>query len=315
MGSFFQQLQSLDRRWIYLLLSIVLITALIVGKLEKPVVQLPARQLFDAVEASPAGADDDKIILVGTTFSFNTIGESGNQARAILRHLMLTKKRFAVMSVEPVGAEIGKIITTKLAEEYNYEYGKDWIFFGYQLGTLAFFKSFPQDIPGTVKIDGIQGNPITDFTAFPIMRRVKTIKDVDMHIEITASASVFDWLQIVQPVTKPRLKIGYACTGVMAAEAYPYLDSGQMVGMLPGLKGAADYEQLVEEREKDFPEVKADASTSLASIPRIGLYRTARHLMFAQGSAHVLIILFIILGNIGYFLARRKPRSKEAMDE
>jgi len=310
MGSFFDKLQSLDRQWIYLLLSIVLIAALILGKLEKPVVQLPARQLFDAVEASPSGPEGDKIILVATTFSYNTVGESGNQARAILRHLMLAKKRFAVMSVEPVGSDIGKIITTKLAKEYNYEYGKDWIFFGYQLGTLAFFKSFPQDIPGTVKVDGIQKKPITDFE---IMKRVKTIKDVDMHIEITASASVFDWLQVVQPITKPRLKIGYACTGVMAAEAYPYLDSGQMVGMLPGLKGAADYEQLVEEREKDFPEVKADAS--LASIPRIGLYRTARHLMFAQGAAHVLIILFIILGNVGYFLARRKPRSKEAMDE
>jgi len=310
MGSLFDRLQSLDRQWIYLLLSIVLIAALIVGKMEKPVVQLPARQLFDAVEASPSGPDGDKIILVGTTFSFNTIGESGNQARAILRHLMLTKKRFAVMSVEPVGAEIGKIITTKLAKEYGLEYGKDWIYFGYQLGTLAFFKSFPQDIPGTVQVDGIEKKPITDFE---IMKRVKTIKDVDMHIEITASASVFDWLQVVQPTTKPRLKIGYACTGVMAAEAYPYLDSKQMVGMLPGLKGAADYEQLVEEREKDFPEVKAGAS--LGSIPRIGLYRTARHLMFAQGAAHVLIIIFIILGNVGYFLARRRPRSKEAMDE
>lgn len=116
---------------------------------------------------------------------------------------------------------------------------------------------------------------------------------------MTASASVFPWLQVVQPSTSPRLKIGYAATGVMATEAYQYLDSGQLCGMLPGLKGAADYERLLDENEaKTRPDLP-----SMPGIPEIGLYRSARLLMFAQNAAHIFIIILIILGNIGLLLA------------
>lgn len=309
-------LQSMDRRWIYLLLSVVLIVALIKGKPVKPVVLPSVQQLYDAVEAAPAGPGDGKIILIGTTFAANTIGENGNQARALIRHLMMRKKRFAVMAVsEPVGAEIGRIIPASLAERYGYEYGKDWIAFGYQIGTLAFFKSFPQDIQKTIKVDAVHQKPLS---SYEIMQGIKTVQDdVAMHIELSASASLGDWLMIVQPMTKPRLKIGYGCTGVMATEAYPFLDSGQLVGMMPGLKGAADYERLVDELEMKLnPGLKAEEIV-FPSIPRIGLYRSARHLMFAQSAAHILIILLIVLGNIGMFLAKRQPKSaaKEAAND
>jgi len=309
-------LQSMDRRWIYLLLSVVLIVALIVGKPVKPVVLPSVQQLYDVIEAAPAGPEDGKIILIGTTFAANTVGENGNQARAIIRHLMMRQKRFAVMAVgEPVGAEIGRIIPASLAKRYGYEYGRDWIAFGYQLNNLAFYKSFPLDIQKTIKVDAVNHKPLG---SYEIMQGIKTVQDnVALHVELSASSSLSDWLMIVQPMTRPRLKIGYGCTGVMATEAYPYLDSGQLVGMLPGLKGAADYEQLVDELEMRLtPGLQAEQIT-FPSIPRIGLYHSARHLMFAQNAAHILIILLIILGNVGMFLMKRqpKPAAKEAAND
>ena len=39
------------------------------------------------------------------------------------------------------------------------------------------------------------------------------------------------------------------------------------------------------------------------AFPEIGLYRSARLLMFAQNAAHIFIIILIILGNIGLLLA------------
>jgi len=309
-------LQSLDRRWIYLLLSAVLIVTLILGKPVKPVVLPSVQQLYDAVEAAPAGPDDGKIILVSTTFANNTVGENGNQARAIIRHLMMRHKRFAVLAVsEPVGAEIARIIPASLAKRYGYVYGKDWISFGYQIGTLAFYKSFPLDIQKTVKVDAVHHRPLGEYE---IMKGIKTVQDnVALHIEISASSSLADWLMVVQPMTRPRLKIGYGCTGVMATEAYPYLDSGQIVGMLPGLKGAADYEQLVDELEMKLHPGLQQKDITFPSIPRIGLYHSARHLMFAQNAAHILVILLIILGNVGMFLVKRqpKPAAKEAAND
>ena len=66
----------------------------------------------------------------------------------------------------------------------------------------------------------------------------------------------------------------------MASDAYPYLNAGQLEGLLGGLSGAAEYEKL------------------------IGVPGTATIGMDAQSIAHILIILLIALGNIAYFATR-----------
>jgi hypothetical protein len=63
---------------------------------------------------------------------------------------------------------------------------------------------------------------------------------------------------------------------------YPYIQSGQLVGLLAGMKGAGEYEQLIEK-------------------PGLGLAGMA-----AQSSVHVAVIVFIILANVFYFIDRRK---------
>jgi len=315
MEKFLRQLQSLDRRWIYLVLSIVLIITLIKSYPDKPIVLPSVQHFYDAVDQAPAGPGQGKIILVNTLFAAGTIAENGTQMRSLVRHLMLTHKRFATISVgEPQGATYGPAIAGDLAKQYGYEYGKDWIDFGYQFNTLAFFMSFPRDIPGQIKTDGQENKPIT---SFPIMQGIRNINDVAMHVEITASASVYDWMQYVQPKSNPRLPIGYACTGVMAADAYPYLDSGQLIGMMPGLKGASDYEALVDKlqtQEEAAGHVKhhydPNAITSIPAFPP-----PARNLMYSQSAAHIVIILFIIFGNVGLLLSRRLAKKSAAKEE
>jgi hypothetical protein len=61
----------------------------------------------------------------------------------------------------------------------------------------------------------------------------------------------------------------------MAPEQYPFLDSGQLVGLLTGMKGAAEYEKLV------------------------GAPALATRGMLGQSAAVVLILVFIALGNAG----------------
>ena len=70
-----------------------------------------------------------------------------------------------------------------------------------------------------------------------------------------------------------------ACTGVMAPEAYPFLDSGQLVGMLTGMRGAAEYEILLHS-------------------PGFGV--TA---MAGQSAAHLFILALIALGNLPILVA------------
>ena len=72
-----------------------------------------------------------------------------------------------------------------------------------------------------------------------------------------------------------------------AAEYYAFLQTGQFVGMLGGMKGGAEYEEINETRL----EVKVRRVASIA--------------MDAQNAVHIFIIVIVIMGNISFFVLKR----------
>ncbi|MCX7022908.1 MAG: hypothetical protein NTW26_11690, partial [bacterium] len=80
------------------------------------------------------------------------------------------------------------------------------------------------------------------------------------------------------------------CTAVSAPEFYAYMQTGQMEGILGGLKGAAEYEKMISR--------PADATRG----------------MVAQMVVHVFIVILIFLGNLAYygnrFLKKRRDREQ-----
>ncbi|RLG68557.1 MAG: hypothetical protein DRO11_08925 [Methanobacteriota archaeon] len=80
------------------------------------------------------------------------------------------------------------------------------------------------------------------------------------------------------------IPIGGGVTAVSGPEMYPYIQSGQLVGLLSGMKGAAEYEQLV-------------------GKPGLGLSG-----MVAQSYVHVMVVVFILFANVVFFLEKRGKR-------
>mgnify|MGYP001601542363 FL=1 len=80
------------------------------------------------------------------------------------------------------------------------------------------------------------------------------------------------------------MPLGAGCTGVMATDYYPYLQSGQLLGLVGGLGASSQYEALINQRG------------------------TATESMKPQTVVHSLIIMLIIIGNVVYFLSRKKPK-------
>ena len=75
-------------------------------------------------------------------------------------------------------------------------------------------------------------------------------------------------------------------TAVSVPGMMPFYAAGQIVGILNGLAGGAEYEYLLEEKYEYIV--------------------TLGPSLDAQSVAHVLILVFIVIGNIGWLLTRSK---------
>jgi hypothetical protein len=113
-----------------------------------------------------------------------------------------------------------------------------------------------------------------------MMNGIRNYDDIRGVLDISGGNITDAWIAYANGRYQVPLALGV--TGVMASDYYPFLQSGQVFGLLGGMKGAAEYEVLTK---------------------RAG---SASEGMKIQTVAHSLIILLILLGNIGYFLARRK---------
>ena len=106
-----------------------------------------------------------------------------------------------------------------------------------------------------------------------------------------------EWVQFA--CDEYNIPLSSGCTSIMVTDAIPYVESGQIRGILAGMPGAAEYEQMVFEylntnRNNEYLNGKVSIVPGKA---------TSR--MSAQSIAHLLMVVFIIFGNISYYLTRR----------
>jgi hypothetical protein len=286
-----------DRRVLYLLLFLaVSLPFIITVPAPKPAISPEVHAYYDAIEDlanSPTGRE--KLVIISSNYGGGTYAENRPQLTATLRHLMARKMKFAMFAFADPQAEIqSRRVMKELKDEYHYNYGTDYINWGFRPpdAITNMFKAMAQDVPGTLKND-VDGKNLADF---PIMKSIKKPDDIGLIVEITGSETHKPWIQFFQASgkdyrtdpAKEGIPMLFAPTGVMAPEAYPLLASGQLSGMLNGMKGAAEYETLL----KDNGVIKQTGFGSRA--------------MASQSLAHFLILLLIILGNVALWREKRE---------
>ena len=117
----------------------------------------------------------------------------------------------------------------------------------------------------------------------PVLHGVANLRDVNYAVSLGAgNPGVEAWY--VFGKDKYKFELGGGCTGVMAPGLYPLLRSGQINGLIGGLRGAAEYEILIDQKGK-----------AVAG-------------MDAQSATHLAIIVLVIMCNLFYFLiAQQSP--------
>ena len=283
----FISLGSLDRRIIFLIVGLsVLIPLLKPEWIDLPIRPTPESQIvFDEINKLNAG---DKMLL-SFEYSPSTKPEIHPMAIAILKHLYAKNIQVYGFALWPDGNFMSTEAFSEVSDDYDKKYGVDYVNLGYKPGGEAVIKGIASDIRTLYTLD-LQGTSINDI---PMMKDVVNIEDFDFVFSLSAGyPGSKEWVQYACDPNNIPLSTG--CTSIQVTDIMPYVENDQIRGILAGMPGAAEYESLVE--------------AELQKMEIAGKPGEASGMMAAQSIAHVVIVLFIIFGNISYFITRKKNR-------
>jgi hypothetical protein len=279
-----QAIGRIDRRIVYLGLLVFTLLPLVFRWSLKLYPTDPPAKLKAAIDGLPA----DRLVFITSNWDAGTQAENRPQLVAVVRHLIRRKLKFALLAIANPNApqladtEVRRAIELEHAGA-AYPYGEGWVNLGYKVANEPWFRSFAQDISDAAKED-FHSTPVSQIPVMKGVHKFGPDGQVSMVIDITGSDTISSWYQYLGP---SKVLIGLGCTAVMAPEQYPYLDSNQLSGLLTGMKGAAEYEQLIDAPGSGLPA------------------------MAGQSFAHLYIFLLILLGNLSLLLGwleRRRRR-------
>jgi hypothetical protein len=268
-----EHIAKIDRRIIFLLIGVAVIIPLLIPMGLPVDITKPVKNVYDTIENLPKGS----IVVVSIDYDPGSEAELYPATLAFLEHCFRRDLRVYMMGLWAPGIALGNIAFEQIAPKYNKVYGEDYINIGYKPGGAVMLLTLGRNVADIV---------VTDYAGFPIDslplgRAVKTARDMALVMTFSAGdPGILHW--IIYFNARFGVPICGATTAISAPRQYPYLSSGQLNGLLGGLKGAAEYETLVDKKDR------ATAG------------------MDSQSIAHILIVLFIILGNIILLRERRK---------
>jgi len=216
--------------------------------------------------------DSGSVVLISFDHEASSLPEVKPMAQAILHHCFAKKLKVIGLALLAEGTAIGDQILREVGNEYQANYGRDFVFLGFRPQYQAAILGMGEDIKRVFPQD-YKNIPLSQI---PMMRKIKTYEDISLIISVADGDMPVWWVDYA--VSRYHRRLAVATTAVMATSFYPFLSSGQMVGLLGGLKGAAEYEMLIKK-------------------PGMG-----QRGMDAQSVCHLVIILLVVLGNVAYFL-------------
>src|SRR5258706_2217306 len=269
--SWVQKLRGLDRRIIFLLVALGGVLPLL-RPLNLPVTVTPRVQAaFDAIDALPPGSK----VLISMDFEPDIMAELMPMSIAVMRHCFRKHLQVIAMTLYPAGTGLGERAINTASRAEGAVRNKDYAWLGYKSGFQVVMIGIGENLRGMYPVD-FYGTPLDDI---PVTKGVNSYRQMAMVVNLSGSSATDYWIQFAQGRFHAPLVVG--CTAVMATDYYPYLSSRQILGLVGGMKGAAEYEALM------------------------NIVGDARRGMDAQSLVHLIVVALVIVGNAALFVSRR----------
>ena len=272
-----EMLMNIDRRIIFVFVFLGVAVSLLV-EFDFPIKPTSyVRDIYDEIER--VGAKNGTVLF---SFDYGPGSEPELQpmAQALLRHCFSRGVKVVAVCLWPDAPGLAQAALEKVAAEFDKSSGVDYAFMGYKPGMASVVINMGQDFHSAFPKDA-WGTPIN---SLEVTRNIRSLKDFDFVFDLAAGSTIEMWIVYAQE--KYRFSLGGGCTAVIAPDLFPFLQSNQLVGLIGGLVGAAEYETLVQH---------PDSAT-------VG--------MRPQSVTHLVIIVFIALANLMYFLTRRAAAAR-----
>lgn len=271
--SFYEKLESVPR-WLIFVLVIIAMAYPILRPIGLPItVGQPSKDAYKGVDETPDGS------FVVFHVNYGSGGKPTLQPAsiAIAHHLFTKDVKIIFFCGGMVDlANIYELVETLDPEDkYGKVYGEDYVVLMLSgpfltqaqivLGNLL--ETIPKDAAGTFLTD------------LPMFEGYTETEDIELVVQLTTSGDVSEgWVYQAYSRYNKRLVGGWL--SMMTSSMIPYWQAGQILGFIDGSKGAADYEVLVNRPGE------AVMITDILSLTQ------------------VVYLIFIIVGNIGYFGTR-----------
>ena len=246
-------------------------------------------RLYRQVDALPRGSH----VLISLDYDPGGAAELSPMGKVMVEHCFRNGLVPVVMTHWISGLGISDALTREAAADAHKWWGKellpgrDYVYLGYRPGQSNLVLNMGENLKVAFDKD-YEGRPTRDMAA---LAGVNSLKDFAMILEVTAGTPGAE-MWIMYGTDRLKIPLGVGSTAVMVPDLIPFLQAGQMVGMLGGLRGAADYETLL-----DLPKAARREAT-------LG--------MVSQSAAHTLVILLILGANAGVVLRRLWRRRRGA---
>ncbi len=275
--NFFDHLGRIDRRIIYVLLFLAVAVPLMKPLGLPTMIEPMTQQAFNQVNQLKQG--DVLIFAMDTSVAYKADLYAGSIA--IVQHALDRGARVLIPAVVQDGPMVADDLV-KYFQKKGIKYGDRLVNLGFVPGGETAVAAMARDFPATFPKD-YYGNSTA---GMPAMAGVKTAKDFTLVVAaaVNITPGGLDWVKQVQgPYGTPLVFLSGA---MLVPQFVPYLQSGQLKGMLKGISGSAQYETLLKQ-----------PGAATAS-------------MEGQSMAHSLVIILIVLGNLSFILgaAARKAR-------
>lgn len=270
-----EKIMNMDRRIVFILVALAVIVPTLLPANLPITISEPTQKLYDYIDALEPGST----LMMAFDYGPSSLAEPEPMAEAVLKHCFDKNIRVIGVTLIVDAVTLADQLMQKVAEEKGAVYGEDYVLLGYRPGGSLVILGMGAEIASVFEND-YTGKPLSEI---PMMENITNYAEIDLLLDLASGSTVEFWIQYAYE--KYGLAIAAGVTGVIVSQMYPYLQTGQLVGLLPGFLGAAQYEKLINSSGKGTAGINTESFV------------------------HLLIVALVIICNIAYFMRQQREES------